>query len=247
MVRLYMSSADKEYNKIGSEYSNIIGTDPSKQFVQYFFILTEIGKVSQKRVLDVGCGDGILSKKIAEAGAEVIGYDTSEVLIDTAQRTNFNKRIKYMVATPQTFQSNVQFDVAISNLVLPCAIDYEDLKAFFTSTFKYLKSDCCFISTTLNPDFNKFGEVTYNRRFNILDKNRIQIEFFDHEGAVKFSIIDNVFSREQYERAAFEAGFKKVEWKKMSISQEGKDTLPKQFWAGYEDNCPYIGFIVTKQ
>ncbi|MGA0120516.1 MAG: bifunctional 2-polyprenyl-6-hydroxyphenol methylase/3-demethylubiquinol 3-O-methyltransferase UbiG, partial [Methylophilaceae bacterium] len=41
--------------------------------------------LKDKKVLDVGCGGGILSESMAQLGAEVTGLDQSEIAIKIAQ------------------------------------------------------------------------------------------------------------------------------------------------------------------
>ena len=38
-----------------------------------------------ERILDLGCGDGALTAKIAATGAEVLGVDSSPSMVDAAQ------------------------------------------------------------------------------------------------------------------------------------------------------------------
>lgn len=45
---------------------------------RYGWILKFAGNVRGKRVLDMGCGDGVLSYLLAKEGADVIGTDTSD-------------------------------------------------------------------------------------------------------------------------------------------------------------------------
>lgn len=49
-------------------------------------ILKLIGPVSGKRVLDVGCGDGVLSVRLAQAGADVTGLDYEPRMLVAARR-----------------------------------------------------------------------------------------------------------------------------------------------------------------
>ena len=37
-----------------------------------------------ERILDLGCGDGVLTRKLQEVGCEVVGIDSSPELIDAA-------------------------------------------------------------------------------------------------------------------------------------------------------------------
>jgi 2-polyprenyl-6-hydroxyphenyl methylase/3-demethylubiquinone-9 3-methyltransferase len=41
--------------------------------------------LAQKQVLDVGCGGGILSESMAQAGAEVLGIDLAQAVLDVAE------------------------------------------------------------------------------------------------------------------------------------------------------------------
>lgn len=38
-----------------------------------------------ERILDIGCGDGVLTKRIADLGCEVIGVDSSEAMIQATR------------------------------------------------------------------------------------------------------------------------------------------------------------------
>lgn len=52
------------------------------------YILEKINypeKLAEKKVIDVGCGGGILSESMAKAGASVTGIDLNKPVIDAAK------------------------------------------------------------------------------------------------------------------------------------------------------------------
>jgi trans-aconitate methyltransferase len=67
-----------------------------------------------ERVLDLGCGDGALTLKLATAGATVVGVDTSESLLKAARSRGIDARL--MDGQALTFER--EFDAVFSNAAL---------------------------------------------------------------------------------------------------------------------------------
>ena len=67
-----------------------------------------------ERILDLGCGDGVLTEKIAARGAEVIGVDASADMITAAKRKDIDARV--VDAYQLEFRS--EFDAVFSNAAL---------------------------------------------------------------------------------------------------------------------------------
>jgi SAM-dependent methyltransferase len=74
-----------------------------------------------ERILDVGCGEGSLTKKIVELGATVLGIDNSPEMI-AASRANGIDAVQLDVAD-MTFSS--EFDAAFSNATLHWVLEKE--------------------------------------------------------------------------------------------------------------------------
>jgi trans-aconitate methyltransferase len=67
-----------------------------------------------ERILDLGCGDGALTRKIHEAGATVVGVDTSLDLLAAAREKGLDARV--MDAQALAFEA--EFDAVFSNAAL---------------------------------------------------------------------------------------------------------------------------------
>jgi SAM-dependent methyltransferase len=76
-----------------------------------------------ERILDLGCGDGILTEKLAALGARVIGVDSAPDMIAAARRRGIDARV--MDARSLTFEN--EFDAVFSNAVLHWVKDNPDL------------------------------------------------------------------------------------------------------------------------
>ena len=71
------------------------------------------------RILDAGCGTGVLSRMLDEKGAEVVGVDISEKLIEVAKnRSSLNKNIEYFAGDmkEQSF-GNFDYIIAMDSLI----------------------------------------------------------------------------------------------------------------------------------
>jgi len=67
-----------------------------------------------ERILDLGCGDGVLSEKIAAAGAAVIAVDAAPDLIAAARARGLDARL----ADGQNLAFTAEFDAVFSNAAL---------------------------------------------------------------------------------------------------------------------------------
>ncbi len=67
-----------------------------------------------ERILDLGCGDGVLTKKIAAAGAGVVAIDAAHELIAAARAHGLDARL----ADGQNLTFAAEFDAVFSNAAL---------------------------------------------------------------------------------------------------------------------------------
>jgi SAM-dependent methyltransferase len=86
-----------------------------------------------ERILDVGCGDGVLTKKIAERGAQVTGIDNSLEMISAARA----KGVDALAVDSADMHFDAGFDAAFSNAALHWMLDKEAVAA---GIFRALKA-----------------------------------------------------------------------------------------------------------
>jgi ubiquinone/menaquinone biosynthesis C-methylase UbiE len=79
-----------------------------------------LGDVTNKRLLDAGCGDGHLARKLAARGARVSAVDGSREMVALAARPSDNADVDYQVAdlTNALAIPAGSFDLVVANMVL---------------------------------------------------------------------------------------------------------------------------------
>ena len=72
-----------------------------------------------ERILDLGCGDGVLTRRIVAAGADVVGVDASDTLIAAARDAGIEARLM----DGERLALDAEFDAAFSNAALHWMLD----------------------------------------------------------------------------------------------------------------------------
>ncbi len=79
-------------------------------------LITILNPKPKERILDLGCGTGELTNKIAQSGAAVIGLDSSAAMIESARNSYPN--IEFVLADAKDFSFEEKFDAVFSNAAL---------------------------------------------------------------------------------------------------------------------------------
>jgi len=107
------------------------------------------------KILDVGCGGGLLSEPMSRLGADVVGIDASEKNIRIAklhaQKNNLD--IKYICTSPENFRSEKKFDVILNMEIVE---HVEDVDFFLKSCSKLLKSNGIMFIATINKTLKSY-------------------------------------------------------------------------------------------
>lgn len=85
--------------------------------------------LSNKSVLDLGCGFGQNTKLLISRGASrVVGVDVSKKMLDLALKTNNNDKVKYLCLDMNNIDKiNGEFDLIISSLAVHYVKDFKNL------------------------------------------------------------------------------------------------------------------------
>jgi 2-polyprenyl-6-hydroxyphenyl methylase/3-demethylubiquinone-9 3-methyltransferase len=107
------------------------------------------------KILDIGCGGGLLSEPMSRLGAEVVGIDASNKNINVAKlhakKNNLN--IKYYCASPETFKTEIKFDVILNMEIVE---HVEDINFFLKSSSNLLKKNGLMFVATLNKTLKSY-------------------------------------------------------------------------------------------
>ena len=107
------------------------------------------------KILDIGCGGGLLTEPMKKLGADVVGIDASEKNIKIAKlhskKNNLN--IKYLCVSPENFITKDKFDVILNMEIVE---HVEDIDFFLKSCSKLLKKNGLMFIATINKTLKSY-------------------------------------------------------------------------------------------
>ena len=123
--------------------------------IKTFNIQKKDNILSGVKILDIGCGGGLLCEPMSRLGAEVFGMDASKKNIEVAKihakKSNLN--IKYLCSSPEKFKSDLKFDVILNMEIIE---HVEDVDFFLKSCSKFLKKNGIMFVATLNKTLKSY-------------------------------------------------------------------------------------------
>ena len=114
--------------------------------------------LANKRVVDIGCGGGILAEALARQGAQVTGIDMAELSLKVARLHLHESELEvdYQLTTAEAFaeQHAAQFDIVTCLEMLE---HVPDPAAIITAAARLLKPGGCLVLSTLNRNPKSFA------------------------------------------------------------------------------------------
>jgi 2-polyprenyl-3-methyl-5-hydroxy-6-metoxy-1,4-benzoquinol methylase len=120
----------------------------SRKLITDHAIVDAILSRSPRSVLDIGCGEGWLSRELATRNIHVVGVDVVPGLIEAAQRTGGGDFRAISYEEIAAGELRVSVDVVVCNFSL---LGKESVEGVFRATPSLLDSHGSFIVQTLHP------------------------------------------------------------------------------------------------
>ncbi|WP_440924496.1 bifunctional 2-polyprenyl-6-hydroxyphenol methylase/3-demethylubiquinol 3-O-methyltransferase UbiG [Candidatus Pelagibacter sp.] len=107
------------------------------------------------KILDVGCGGGLLSEPMCRLGATVTGIDASNKNINVAKihSKKNNLKINYFCSSPENFKVKDKFDVILNMEIVE---HVKDVNLFLESCNKLLRKNGIMFIATLNKTLKSY-------------------------------------------------------------------------------------------
>lgn len=222
---------------------------PFRVEVERYTLFSLLPELRGKRVMDVGCGEGIYSRKLIDLGAtHVIGVDGAADFIELARRRNkgYEGKIEYHHQLIQDFKGVGDQDLAVGSYVLSYPRSLEEAVAYCKSIALCLKSSGKFIGFNNNP-FEVFDGVRH-------DKYGFQKEMHGAKegGEVIYRVsgmnnpIVNIhLNPKTYEEAFRQAGFSEFYW--VDVLLNPANSQGEDYWRDFFANeSPFIAMVAEK-
>jgi GrpB-like predicted nucleotidyltransferase (UPF0157 family)/ubiquinone/menaquinone biosynthesis C-methylase UbiE len=158
------------YDEFSEAYADHAAENPYQALYDRPAILKLAGSVAGKSVLDVGCAAGHLSAKLAERGADVIGIDLSQGMVDLARKRH-GDRARFEradLAEPLNFLEDESIDLVTASLVLHYLLDWGPTLGEFR---RVLRPGGALVLSVHHPeDWHWFDRPNYFRTERVSDE-----------------------------------------------------------------------------
>lgn len=233
------------YDGIGEAFEGF-KTLPIIRYGEVPGFLALVGDVTGKSVLDIACGTGFYSRAFKRRGASrVLGFDISGAMIDAANARERSEPlgIEYEVGDTATLRGfDRPFDIAVAVQAFNYASDVAEIELMMRNIRRSLVPGAAFYLFGQNPgyDFNgpslaKYGFLCESTgKDNEIGRGTRITALLDPP--VSFEA--TAPSKETYELTLASAGFSRIEWVPLDISDGGLEEFGKEFWADYAANPP---------
>lgn len=142
--------AKAAYEQLAEDYDDEFETNPYNTEMEIPGTTSLIPPVEGRRILDAGCGTGIYAEWLLERGADVVGVDVSDGMLEIAREKLGEDVPLYQgdIGEPLEFAESDSFDGIVSALVLGYV---EDWRAPFAEFARVLRPGGFLVFSTIHP------------------------------------------------------------------------------------------------
>jgi SAM-dependent methyltransferase len=242
-----------QYDNLAQDYE-LTHQAPLRCHIEAHTFLNVLGDVRGQKVLDLACRDGLYSRQLKRRGAlEVTAVDISEGMIAVARAREEAEPlgIEYRVADVAALGKVGTFDLVTAVYLLHYAPDANTLARMCKTLHDNLRPGGRLVSVCASPDFHGNERAPFGKYgFTIQHEEPLRDGSVLHVniamGPLKASFSAFHWSREAYEGALREAGFRGVTWLRPSVSDEGAALFGRDFWQDYLENPHLAVFECTR-
>ena len=162
------SPTSSQYDHFADDYAD---GGPYNEFYERPAMLELLGEVEGLKVLDVGCGSGVLTHRLLEAGASVIGIDASLEMLERAKaRVGRDAQLQvHDLHDPLDWLPDETIDVVVASLVIHYVREWRPVLREFR---RILRTGGRLVFSTHHPfmDFVSYNRPDYFEIEEIVDK-----------------------------------------------------------------------------
>ena len=126
-----------------------------ESIINSFKLKENVKPLKKVKILDIGCGGGLLSEPMSRLGADVMGIDASDKNIEIAKfhAKKDNLNIKYLCASPEQLNTSTKFDVILNMEIVE---HVKDVDFFLQSCSKLLRKNGIMFVATINKTLKSY-------------------------------------------------------------------------------------------
>ncbi|MEP3280401.1 MAG: class I SAM-dependent methyltransferase [Stappiaceae bacterium] len=235
-----------DYDEDTKTYQNWSITESLYSQLEWTTFLEQLGTVEGLNILELACGDGRLSRRLMERGANSVqSSDVSAAMIASAAAQNRlpdgSRRyptLTYRVldACDPDFEIIHPVELVTAMYLFHYASSEEKLNQMGALIGRNLRPGGRFLCYTINPDYdfeeqNPNMEEVFGFRYKIVEPPEYRLVIGDFEAHMW------QWSKEAHEHALTEAGLRDIRWHPLKLPEESADKTASIEWYLENPSC----------
>lgn len=132
--------------RLAALYDRLSGWSPDRTFY------LELAGARPQRILDLGCGTGLICNAYAGRGHRVTGADPASAMLEIARNSPRGRDIEWVQSTAEAFRSDARFDlIVMTGHAFQVLLDDAAIAATFAVVRRQLAAGGAFVFESRNP------------------------------------------------------------------------------------------------